>query len=111
MVAAAEHWRSAAACQFADPDLFFPVSSSGLSLQQVAEAKQICARCQVQPQCLAFALRTRQAHGVWGGMSEQERYQLWERDERRNDPGAGKRSPHRLRADDGPAPGSLARRR
>ena len=24
MVAAAEHWRSAAACQFADPDLFFP---------------------------------------------------------------------------------------
>jgi hypothetical protein len=23
MVAAAEHWRSAAACQFADPDLFF----------------------------------------------------------------------------------------
>ena len=71
MVAAAEHWRSAAACQFADPDLFFPVSSSGLSLEQVAEAKQICARCQVQPQCLAFALRTRQAHGVWGGMSEQ----------------------------------------
>ena len=42
MVAAAEHWRSAAACQFADPDLFFPVSSSGLSLEQVAEAKQIC---------------------------------------------------------------------
>jgi len=71
MVAAAEHWRSAAACQFADPDLFFPVSSSGLSLEQVAEAKQICARCQVQPRCLAFALRTRQAHGVWGGMSEQ----------------------------------------
>ena len=65
------------------PICSFPVSSSGLSLEQVAEAKQICARCQVQPQCLAFALRTRQAHGVWGGMSEQERYQLWERDERR----------------------------
>jgi WhiB family redox-sensing transcriptional regulator len=88
MVAAVEHWGSAAACQFADPDLFFPVSSSGLSLEQVSEAKQICAGCQVQPQCLAFALQTRQAHVVWGDMNEQERYQLWERDERRNDPRA-----------------------
>jgi WhiB family redox-sensing transcriptional regulator len=74
--------------QFAERDLFFPVSSSGLFLEQVAEAKQTCARCQVQAQYLAFALRTRQAHGVWGGMSEQERYLLWERDERRNDPDA-----------------------
>jgi WhiB family transcriptional regulator, redox-sensing transcriptional regulator len=45
-------------------------------LQQVAEAKEICARCQVRRECLMFALLTRQRHGVWGGMSEEERYQL-----------------------------------
>jgi WhiB family redox-sensing transcriptional regulator len=82
MVVARRHWRSAAECRFGDPELFFPVSSSVLCLEQEAEAKEICARCQVQPECLAFALRTRQVHGVWGGMSEQERYLLWRRDER-----------------------------
>ena len=89
MSAAEGHWRSAAACRFADPDLFFPISSSGLALDQVAEAKEVCARCPVQPQCLAFALRTRQMHGVWGGMSEQERYLVWKRDFRRIDRGGG----------------------
>jgi WhiB family redox-sensing transcriptional regulator len=33
----------------------------------------ICADCPVRRQCLAFALDTRQDHGVWGGTSEQER--------------------------------------
>jgi len=72
-----ENWRSLAACRSADPDLFFPVSSSGASVAQVAEAKAICAGCQVRRDCLAFALRTHQVHGVWGGLSEQERYALW----------------------------------
>ena len=69
-------WRSLAACQSADPDLFFPVSSSGQSLEQVAKAKAICAGCRVRRECLAFALRTHQVHGVWGGMSELERQQV-----------------------------------
>ena len=46
-----------------DPDLFFPVSASGSSVTQVAEAKAICAGCRVQCECLAFALRTHQVHG------------------------------------------------
>ena len=45
-------------------------------MAQVAEAKAICAGCQVQRECLAFALRTHQGHGVWGGLSEPERYRL-----------------------------------
>jgi WhiB family transcriptional regulator, redox-sensing transcriptional regulator len=71
-----EHWRFLAACQFAEPDLFFPISSSGPSGPQVAQAKAICAGCPVRRQCLAFALRTRQDHGVWGGLTEQERHSL-----------------------------------
>ena len=66
-------WRLGAACRTADPDLFFPVSSTGKSLEQVAQAKAICARCLVRRECLAFAMRTRQFHGIWGGLTEQER--------------------------------------
>jgi WhiB family transcriptional regulator, redox-sensing transcriptional regulator len=68
-----EDWRSAAACLSADPELFFPVSDSGPSLAQAAEAKAICAGCPVRRQCLSFALRTRQVHGIWGGLTERER--------------------------------------
>jgi WhiB family transcriptional regulator, redox-sensing transcriptional regulator len=66
-------WRLLAAWRHADPELFFPVSASGPSLDQVTQAKAICAGCPVRRQCLAFALDTRQDHGVWGGMSEEER--------------------------------------
>lgn len=69
-------WWAGAACRSADPDLFFPVSSAGLSRLQVAEAKEICACCQVRPQCLDFALQAREVHGVWGGTSEEERRYL-----------------------------------
>lgn len=64
-----------AACQSSDPDLFFPVSSTGKSLEQVDEAKAVCARCLVRRRCLVFALQTRQVHGIWGGLTEEERNQ------------------------------------
>lgn len=68
-----QNWRLLAACQWDDPELFFPVSSTGKSLDQVAEAKAVCARCLVRRQCLEFALETRQAYGIWGGLTEDER--------------------------------------
>jgi WhiB family transcriptional regulator, redox-sensing transcriptional regulator len=66
-------WRSRAACLSADPDLFFPISSSGPARDQVAKAKSICATCQVRQECLDYALATHEIHGVWGGTSEEER--------------------------------------
>src|SRR5260370_12675014 len=66
-------WRLLAACRHADPEVFFPACASGPSLDQITQAKAICAGCPVRRQCLAFALDTRQNHGVRGGMSEQER--------------------------------------
>jgi hypothetical protein len=50
-----ENWRLPAACRSIDPDLFFPVSADGRSLEQADEAKAVCARCLVRCQCLAFA--------------------------------------------------------
>jgi WhiB family transcriptional regulator, redox-sensing transcriptional regulator len=78
MAAAANRgdWRSRAACLSADPDLFFPISSSGPGRDQVAKAKAICTGCPVRQECLEYALATRQIHGVWGGTSEEERHLL-----------------------------------
>lgn len=66
-------WLDAGACRDEDPDLFFPVASAGPGLVQVAAAKAVCARCAVRERCLRFALAASQDHGVWGGMSEEER--------------------------------------
>jgi WhiB family redox-sensing transcriptional regulator len=70
-------WWTAAACRSADPDLFFPISNSGPAREQAAKAKAICAICQVRRECLAYALRTGQVHGVWGGTTERERGVAW----------------------------------
>jgi WhiB family transcriptional regulator, redox-sensing transcriptional regulator len=94
-------WRMLAACQSIDPELFFPVSASGKSLEQVTAAKAVCAACPVRRECLAFAFRTGQVHGIWGGRTAEERHQaLREEDNRTRSP-----DPARLRA-----PGKRARR-
>jgi WhiB family redox-sensing transcriptional regulator len=53
--------------------LFFPVSDSGPAQEQTAKVKAICSACRVRRECLAFALRTGQIYGVWGGTTEHER--------------------------------------
>jgi WhiB family redox-sensing transcriptional regulator len=73
---ASASWESQAACLTSDPDLFFPIGPAGPALQQIAQAKAICARCPVRCDCLQFALATHQVHGVWGGTSEEERQLL-----------------------------------
>jgi WhiB family transcriptional regulator, redox-sensing transcriptional regulator len=72
---ASTDWREFAGCRSAEPELFFPVSAAGQSLDQAERAKAVCAVCTVRRECLQFALATRQDYGVWGGMSEQERHQ------------------------------------
>ncbi|MEN3265572.1 MAG: WhiB family transcriptional regulator, redox-sensing transcriptional regulator [Pseudonocardia sp.] len=73
-------WRERAACRTEDPELFFPVGIAGPALDQLIEAKSVCHRCPVAAECLAWALDTGQRAGVWGGLSEDERYQLQQRD-------------------------------
>jgi WhiB family redox-sensing transcriptional regulator len=66
-------WRSHAACRRVDPELFFPVGTSGPALVQTEQAKAVCALCPVAEECLGWALTTGQDAGVWGGLSETER--------------------------------------
>jgi WhiB family transcriptional regulator, redox-sensing transcriptional regulator len=67
------NWRDDAACRDADPDLFFPVGTTGPALRQIGEAKRICRTCPAQTQCLAWALDNRVIDGVWGGTTGEER--------------------------------------
>ena len=48
-------WRDRAACLDEDPELFFPIGNTGPALLQIEEAKQVCRRCDVREQCLAWA--------------------------------------------------------
>lgn len=66
-------WRSAAICRDTDPDLFFPVGTTGYALVQIDRAKQVCDECPVKTECLDYALETNQDSGIWGGTSEEER--------------------------------------
>lgn len=74
--AASGDWKARAACRRTDPDLFFPVASSGPAALQVTRAKAVCAQCPVLTDCLIYALATGQDAGVWGGTSEEERREI-----------------------------------
>jgi WhiB family redox-sensing transcriptional regulator len=70
------NWRDGAACRDTDPDLFFPVGTTGAAIEQIRAAKAVCAVCPVKGPCLEFALITNQDSGVWGGTSEDERRKI-----------------------------------
>jgi WhiB family transcriptional regulator, redox-sensing transcriptional regulator len=72
----ASRWRDAAVCRQADPELFFPIGSTGRAEAEISAAKAVCARCPVRRPCLTFALHTAQQFGIWGGCDETERRML-----------------------------------
>jgi WhiB family transcriptional regulator, redox-sensing transcriptional regulator len=67
------NWQEDVACRDADPDMFFPIGTTGAALRQMEEAKRICRDCPVQIQCLGWALENGAADGVWGGTTPDER--------------------------------------
>jgi WhiB family redox-sensing transcriptional regulator len=64
-------WTLAAACQFVDPEIFFPEKGGS-----TREAKLVCGGCEVRAECLAFALAHQERFGIYGGLSERERRRL-----------------------------------
>ena len=69
-------WRHLAACREEDPELFFPIGTTGPALLQIEQAKAVCASCSVIDDCLSWAMESGQDSGVWGGLSEEERCAL-----------------------------------
>lgn len=76
LTTATDSWRENSSCRDTDPDLFFPVGTTGPALEQIAAAKAVCDTCEAKQPCLEFALTTNQDSGVWGGTSEEERRKL-----------------------------------
>ena len=66
-------WRHRAVCRDEDPELFFPVGTTGPALLKIEEARAVCHRCPVEEQCREWAMETGQDNGIWGGLSEDER--------------------------------------
>jgi hypothetical protein len=40
------------------------------------DARAACALCQARAECASWAVRTTQAHGVWGGLGTADRHKL-----------------------------------
>jgi len=73
LAAADDAWRDHALCRNTDPELFFPVGTTGQALVSQDHAKRVCHQCGVQQACLDYALETNQDSGIWGGLTEEER--------------------------------------
>jgi WhiB family transcriptional regulator, redox-sensing transcriptional regulator len=92
-----QNWQAKGACLSADPDLFFPISSTGPALRQIERAKAICARCTVRRECLEFAVAHDQVYGVWGGTTPEDRRRHRRRLRRRRAAAATTTPPARTR--------------
>jgi WhiB family redox-sensing transcriptional regulator len=66
-----EVWQLKAACRGPQAEVFFPPSH----FEREDRAKGICKTCSVRQPCLAYAIRIREPHGIWGGLNEVERKQ------------------------------------
>ena len=70
-ITAPPEWMTDGVCAQVDPDLWFPEKGGS-----TREAKALCARCPVHPECLAYALAHDERFGVWGGASERDRRRM-----------------------------------
>ncbi len=71
-----ETWQAKAACRGPQAAAFFPPSRAERKDEKAAResrAKSICAECHVRRDCLDYAIRIREPHGIWGGLNEVER--------------------------------------
>ncbi|MFB6696343.1 WhiB family transcriptional regulator [Streptomyces rubiginosohelvolus] len=81
----ATDWRDAALCRsHPDPEMWFPKGTDAVSMANEAEAKRVCAGCPALMACREWAIESREDSGVWGGLSERDRYNLRRRGRSRN---------------------------
>ena len=70
-------WADDAACKSMDIEIFYPKSG-----RRPTQALATCRECPVRSECLEYALEAHQHWGVWGGMTERQRFD--EKRRRRN---------------------------
>ena len=63
-----------AACRGAGPDLFFlNEEEKAINIMKLAQARQVCATCKVQKECLDFAVQNNIKSGIWAGTTPLQR--------------------------------------
>lgn len=60
-------------CREVDPNTMYPELED---LDGIAIAKSVCSDCVVVDLCRTEAFRNKERHGVWAGMTEDERRKL-----------------------------------
>jgi len=77
-----EAWRGEANCRNYNPELWYPPRDKDLYKKIADQAKNICLgrdghpKCQALVDCLLYAEKNDEQHGIWGGMSHRERNAL-----------------------------------
>lgn len=71
-------WQLSGACRAANLDLFYSDDNERPIERKLREqhAREVCRSCTVTTLCLAYALEIEEPHGMWGGLSENERYRI-----------------------------------
>lgn len=69
-----EEWRDSAKCKKQPLETFFFETENGrYSTRKIQLAREFCSGCDVQIECLSYALNENIEHGIWGGFSSRER--------------------------------------
>lgn len=63
-----QRWLAKALCTSEHLDILYATDA-----RRMSAARQLCAACDVQMECLDYALANGEQHGVWGGTTEKER--------------------------------------
>ena len=66
-------WHLSAACQYTDPEVFYPEDDGDATADMADEARGVCIGCPVRPQCFRYSMTSGERWGVWAGLSERER--------------------------------------
>jgi WhiB family transcriptional regulator, redox-sensing transcriptional regulator len=71
-------WQFRGACRGEAASVFFHPDNERGPARRAREnrAKEFCARCEVLLECREFALATKEPYGVWGGLTENERWEI-----------------------------------
>ena len=74
-------WQYKGACRDLDPEMFFHPDGERGPRRRNREnaAKAVCATCPVIAACRAHALAVEEPYGIWGGLSEDDRAVILER--------------------------------
>ncbi len=74
-------WQYQGACRDLDPEMFFLPVGERRPRRRNREnaAKAVCASCPVIAACRAHALAVQEPYGIWGGLSEDDRAVILER--------------------------------